>query len=251
MLDAGAARSLQMIRLPDPKPYPDGDTSPGDEPQRTRVNGHIDPPGWFDDYLFDGSLDRGRLDATIDPRGWFNDIRVTGRVDHGGFETTIDPKGFGNDTSVSGTRTSSGFDGTVDRPGLWNDVRHRIDETVRGGQVLREGRFDERLVPSFSEAVWRSSPVDAGDGARLLEFDPPGWGNTTRVTLEGNQPAGVEASIAAHLFDSWKTELERQDDYPDTDYPDTDYPDTGYPGDTGPGDDSGYPTSPGDDYPIW
>lgn len=213
---------------------------PGDERLRMPVRGHIDPPGWFDDYVINGSLDGDRLRATIDPRGWFNDIDVSGRVDQGGFSTRIDPRGWNNDTSVHGQRTYGGYDGSVDRPGLWNDVRHPINETIRGAHVLREGRFDERLVPGFSEASWRSFPNDAHGGSRTIEFDPPGWGNTTRVTLEGNAPAGVEATVAAHLFDAWKTELERQ----------AEYPDPAYPGPSGPGDervgwDPSYPTVPG------
>ncbi|MCB0878477.1 MAG: hypothetical protein KDC46_05800 [Thermoleophilia bacterium] len=214
-------------------------TSPGDDPASGRIDGHIDPPGWFDDYTFDGSLDRSRLDMTIDPRGWFNDVSVNGTVTSSSWDTRIDPRGWANDTKVDGHRSGSGYTGTVDRPGLWNDVRHTIKESVRGGELIREGRFDETLVPSFSEASWRSAP--AGDGARLLEFDPPGWGNTTRVTITGPAPAGVEATVAAHLFDTWKTALEeearRQNDYPDT----------GHGGGTSPGDDSSYPSYP--DYP--
>jgi hypothetical protein len=122
---------------------------------------------------------------------------------------------------------------------------------VRGASIIREGRFDEALTPSFSEASFRSTPNGSGGASRTLEFDPPGWGNTTRVTHEGNVPAGVEATVATHLFDTWKIEQERQADYPDTDnpsgtspgdsgYPDTGgYPDPSYPGDTSGGD--GYP----------
>lgn len=233
--DDGTSPGDDPIHAPYP---PGGGTSPGDDPTRTRVSGHIDPPAWFDDYTFDGTLDRSRLDVTIDPRGWWNDIGVTGRVDAGGWNVKIDPPGWGNTVHVDGQRATSGWKGTVDRPGPWNDVEHRISESRSGRGVTREGRFDERLVPSFSEAKWRSS--SAGGSARLLEFDPPGWGNTTRVTLDGNPPAGVEAVIAAHLFDAWKTELERQAEYPDPDYPDP----------TGPGDDYDYPTAPGDDYPT-
>ena len=233
----------------------DGPTSPGDDPYSTPVRGQIDPPGWWNDYQVDGAVRGTQLDAQMDPPGWLNEVQLSGRVDYSGFDTRIDPRGWGNDTTVVGARTSSGFTGTVDRPGLWNDVRHSITETVRGAQVVREGRFDETLVPSFMEASWRSEPVGTGGGARRLTFDPPGWGNDTRVDLEGNPPAGVEATIAAHLFNEWRIEQERQDDYPDPGYPDPTYPDPSYPsvpgGPTGPGDDSGYPTSPGDDgYPY-
>ena len=224
-------------------PGPGGGTSGGDDAVRMPVSGHIDPPGWFDDYTFDGTLDRGRLDVIVDPRGWFNDIEVDGRVSDTSWDVDIDPPGWGNTTRVDGHRTSWGsYDGTVDRPGIFNDVEHRITETVRGTQLIREGRFDERFVPGWSEATWRSAPTNTGDGARLLEFDPPGWGNTTRVTLDGAPPAGVEAAVAAHLFDAWRTEQERQAEYPDPGYPDP----------TGPGDDYDYPTGPGDDgyYPY-
>lgn len=211
-------------------------TSPGDEPIAMPVRGLIDPPGWWNDYTVDGHLERDRLDATIDPRGWMNDVRLNGRVDYAGFDTRIDPRGWGNDTVVRGARTANGFDATVDRPGIWNDVRLRITETVRGAEVIREGRFDETLVPSFNEATWRSTPVGFGGGARVLEFDPPGWSNTTRVDLEGNVPAGVESTIASYLFDQWKLEQERRNDYPDPSYPDP----------TAPGDDDDYPTALGD-----
>ena len=224
----------------DPNPYPSpGDgTSPGDDPVSMPVRGTIDPSGWFDDYSFNGSLNGSHLDATVDPRGWGNDVQLSGRVDYSGFDTRIDPRGWGNDTVVRGARTASGFEATVDRPGIWNDVKLRLSETVRGAQVIREGRFDESLTPSFSEASWRSEPVGTGGGARVLTFDPPGFANNIRVDLVGNPPAGVEATIASYLFDQWKTEQERIDDYPDPSYPDP----------TGPGDD--YPTGPGDDYPT-
>ncbi len=243
---------------PNPYPNPGGGTSPGDEPISMPVRGTIDGSGWFDDYSFDGSLRGDRLDATIDPRGWGNDVRLTGRVDYSGFDTRIDPRGWGNDTVVRGARTASGFEANVDRPGIWNDVKLRMTETVRGAQITREGRFDESLTPSFSEASWHSEPVGTGGGGRVLTFDPPGWANNTRVDLVGNAPAGVEATIASYLFDQWKTEQERQDDYPDPSYPDPtgpgdDYP-TGPSYPTGPGDDypadPGYPTGPGDDYPY-
>lgn len=246
----------------DPNPYPSpGDgTSPGDDPISMPVRGTIDPSGWWDDYTVDGSLNGDRLDATIDPRGWGNDVRLTGRVDHSGFDTRIDPRGWGNDTVVRGARTASGgFDATVDRPGIWNDVRLRMSETIRGAQITREGRFDESLTPSFSEATWKSYPVGVGGGGRVVEFDPPGWANNTRVDLVGNAPAGVEATIASYLFDQWKLEQERQAEYPDPSYPDPtgpgdDYP-TGPSYPTGPGDDyptdPGYPTAPGDDYPAY
>lgn len=234
--DAAEARSLDAIG---------SGNGPGDEQARMPVRGHIDPPAWFDDYLVDGSLEGDRLRATIDPRGWFNDISVSGHVDHGTFSTRLDPRGWSNETAVRGERTYDGYQGSVDRPGLWNDVRHPISETIRGTEVLREGRFDERLVPGFSEAVWRSFPNDAHGGSRTLEFDPPGWSNTTRVTLEGSLPAGVEATVAAHLFDAWKTELERQAEYPDPGHTDPSGPgdehggwDPGYP-------EPGYPSVPG------
>jgi hypothetical protein len=214
-------------------PYPGSGTSPGDDPVDPRVSGHVDPPGWFDDYTYDGTLDGTQLDVEIDPRGWWNEIGARGRVDANGWDVTLDPPGWGN-VQVSGTRTRSGYEGVVDRPGLWNDVQHAIRETGAGAGVTREGRFDERLVPSWSEATWRSFPADAARGTRTLEFDPPGWANTTRVTLDQPAPAGVEATIAAHLFDQWKLQLERDAaDYPDPDYPDPDYP-----------------TAPGDDYPY-
>lgn len=218
-------------------------TSPGDEPvAELRVRGHVDPPGWFDDYGIDGALVGERLDATMDPRGWGNDVRLTGRVDHHRFQTKVDPAGWLNETSVTGVRRAGGYHGTVDRPGLWNDVDHVISEGRRGAGLVREGRFDEPLVPGFSEAVWRSFPNGRhGVAGRTLEFDPPGWANTTRVTLEAELPAGVEATIAAALFHEWKVEQERAEDYPDPGYPHDRYP-----GDTGPGDDGGLPTSPGD-----
>ena len=250
---------------PNPYPSPGGGTSPGDEPISMPVSGKIDPSGWWDDYTFSGSLQGDRLDARIDPRGWGNDVQLSGRVDYGGFDTRVDPRGWGNDTVVRGARTASGgFEATVDRPGIWNDVKLRLTETVRGAQITREGRFDESLTPSFSEATWRSTPSGTGGGARVLEFDPPGWSNTTRVDLVGNAPAGVEATIASYLFDQWKVEQERQAEYPDPDYPGPtgpgdDYPTApGYP--TSPGDGGGiydpyptpggYPTGPGDDYPY-
>ncbi|MCW2927555.1 MAG: hypothetical protein JWM86_1523 [Thermoleophilia bacterium] len=230
-----------------------GGTSPGDEPLRMPVRGTIDPPGFWNEGTIDGDLRGTRLDARIDPPGWGSaDVELSGRVDYGGFSTKVDPWGWGNDTAVSGTRSGNGFRGTVDRPGIWNDVNHVIEETVRGAQVTRHGRFDEALTPGFSEASWTSTPVGTGGGARILEFDPPGWGNTTRVTLEGNLPAGVEATVAAHLFNEWKLEQERLDDYPNTGNggtspgDDGSYPGSGYPGDTSPGDDgSGYPGNGG------
>lgn len=221
---------------PTPDPYPGGDTSPGDQPLRMPIRGRIDPPGIWDDYGFDGTLRGDRLEATVDPRGWGNDIRLRGHVDDRGFRTEVDPAGWGNTTDVSGRRTAGGFAGTVDRPGFLNDVNHVISETMRGAHVVREGRFDESFVPRFSEAVWRSAPNGSGIQGRTLEFDPPGWGNTTRVTIEANAPAGVEATLAATLFDQWKTEQERLEDYPDP----------GHPGGTAPGDDPGG-TAPGDD----
>jgi hypothetical protein len=225
----------------DPIEYPGSGngTSPGDDPFSMPVRGRVDPPGFWDDFGITGALEGSRLDATMDPRGWGNDIRLTGRVDGGGWQTESDPAGWSNTTKVTGRRTSSGYEGTVDRPGLWNDVDHRISETIRGAQVLREGRFDESWTPTWNEAVWRSGPDGSNLDRRVLEFDPPGWSNTTKVTLEANVPAGVEATIAATLYDGWKTEQERQDDYPDP-----------APGGTAPGDDGGYPTSPGDDYPT-
>lgn len=233
--------------------YPGGGTSPGDEPIRMPVRGRIDPPGFWDDFSFDGSLSGDRLDATLDPRGWGNDIKVRGRVDGGGWSTEVDPSGWSNTTKVDGRRSGDGYSGTVDRPGLWNGVDHRIRETIEGVRVLREGHFDESWTPSWNEVSWRSAPNGMNIDGRTLEFDPPGWGNTTVVTLEANVPAGVEATIAAALYDGWKTEQERQDDYPDPDpYPVDPSPgdDPGYP--TSPGDDGGYPTGPGDypDYPY-
>jgi hypothetical protein len=202
------------------------------------VRGQVDPPGFWNDQTISGSLDGTRLDATIDPAGWANDIKLRGRVDGGGWETEVDPPGWSNTTRVTGRRTTGGYEGTVDRPGFWNDVDHRITETIRGVEVLRDGRFEESWTPGWDEAVWHSRPDGANVDRRILEFDPPGWSNTTRVVLEANVPAGVEATIAATLYDAWKTEQERQDDYPDPDP---------YPGGTSPGDGGGAPTSPGDD----
>jgi hypothetical protein len=237
---AAGGVALALRRSPDPA-YPEDRNGPGDAPISMPVRGEINPSGWFDAYEFDGDLRGSRLDATIDPRGWGNDIRVTGQVDWAGWDVSVDPRGWANDTRVIGARDAGGFAGVVDRPGIWNDVQHRITETVRGARVLREGRFDERLTPGFAEASWSSKPVGTGGGSRELMFDPPGWANNTLVTLEGNPPAGVEASIAAHLFDAWKTEQEREANAPDPDHPDTDYP-------TAPG----YPNGPGDSYgPSW
>ena len=230
-------------------PEPGGGTSPGDEPIAMPVRGFIDPPGLWNDYGIDGRLDGSRLDATIDPRGWWNDVHVSGRVDGGGFRTTVDPAGWGNDVQVRGTRSGNGFRGEVSRPGWFNDVDHRITETVQGAQLLRHGQFDEPLTPGFAEVEWESSPVGVGGGGRVLEFDPPGWGNTTRVDLEGNPPAGVEASVAAYLFDQWKLEQERQAEYPDPGYPDPTSPGDDPTGPTSPGDDGGSYPYPGGDYP--
>jgi hypothetical protein len=222
-MTAAAAATARVAR---------SETSPGDEPTSMPVRGHVDPPGWFDDYSFDGSLAGGQLDAKFDPRGPWNTVHVTGRVDGAGYDTRIDNQGWGGVTTLRGARQGDGsFSGSVDRPGLWNGATLRVSETVHGASIVRDGHFDESLTPSFAEASWHSEPVDAGGPGRTLDFDPPGWGNTTHVSLEGDPPAGVEASIATHLYDQWKTEQERQAQQ------DSDYPDTSTSGGTSGGDD--------------
>lgn len=212
------------------------------------VDGTVDPPGLWDSYSIFGELSNGRLDATMD-MGWGSDARLSGRVDGGSFRTSVDTPGWGNDVDVTGYRTSNGYRGTVDLPGSWSSMDHVITETSRGARAIRNGRFEDPF--SFSDARWSSSP-DGYGGGRTLTFDPPGWNGTTHVTLNSNVPAGVEATIAAALYNDWKQDNEYPgydpyDPYVPYDPYDPGYPDSGYPGDggNGPGDGGGW-----DDYPI-